>query len=168
MCNYLRDNNRIIVEVKDMAVIRLATENDIQRILELYGDLVISSSDTEKGRVPVTDDYKRVFRQVQETEGHELVVAEEKGKILGTMVLIIVPNLSHGGLPWAGVENVMVDAASRRKGIGKLLMDYALAQAKKAGCYKIQLISNKSRLEAHKFYEAIGYKASGHGFRMYL
>jgi GNAT superfamily N-acetyltransferase len=84
------------------------------------------------------------------------------------MTLIIVPNLTHGGLPWAGVENVMVDASYRRKGIGKLLMDYALAEAKKAGCYKIQLISDKSRTEAHKFYEAIGYNASGHGFRMYL
>ena len=151
-----------------MATIRLATEADIPRILELYGDLVISTAPGELNRTPGTDDYRRAFAKIRAATGHELLVAEEEGKVVGTMVLIIVPNLSHGGLPWAGVENVMVDADYRRRGIGKLLMDYVLAQAKKAGCYKIQLISDKSRKEAHKFYRALGYKASGHGFRLYL
>ncbi len=151
-----------------MSTIRPATEKDIPRILELYGDLIISTSTVELNRTPVADDYSRAFAQIQATPGHELLVAEEGGKVIGTMMLFIMPNLSHGGLPWAGVENVMVDADYRRRGTGKLLMDYVLAQAKKAGCYKIQLISDKSRIEAHKFYEALGYKASGHGFRLYL
>ena len=151
-----------------MPTIRLATEADIPRIIELYGDLVISTSSVELNRTPAVDDYKRAFAQIQAASGHELLVAEEEGKAVGTMMLFIMPNLSHGGLPWAGVENVMVDAGYRRRGIGKLLMDYALAQAKKAGCYKIQLISDKSRTPAHKFYRALGYKASGHGFRLYL
>ena len=152
-----------------MATIRLATEKDISHILELYGELDISTAaHGALNRDSTTDYYKRVFKQIRAASGHELLVAEDDGKIVGTMALIIVPNLSHGGLPWAGVENVMVDADYRRQGTGKLLMDYALAQAKKAGCYKIQLISDKSRKEAHKFYQALGYKASGHGFRLYL
>ena len=151
-----------------MPTIRKAAEKDISRLLELLGELVISTSPSETGRTPTSTDYKRVFAQIKARPGQRLLVAEEDGKILGTMVLIIVPNLSHGGLPWAGVENVMVDADYRRHGIGKLLMDYALAEAKKAGCYKLQLISDKTRTEAHKFYRAIGYKASGHGFRLYL
>ncbi|MBI2850899.1 MAG: GNAT family N-acetyltransferase [Chloroflexi bacterium] len=151
-----------------MPTIRLATESDIPRLLELYGDLVISTAPGELNRTPTADAYRLAFAEISTAAGHELLVAEEEGKVVGTMALIIVPNLSHGGLPWAGVENVMVDADYRRRGIGKLLMDYALAQAKQAGCYKIQLISDKSRKEAHRFYEALGYKASGHGFRMYL
>ena len=151
-----------------MPAVRLAAEADIPRILELYGDLVISTAPGELNRTPSADDYRKIFRQISTTSGQELLVAEDDGKVVGTMALIIVPNLSHGGLPWAGVENVMVDSDYRRRGIGKLLMDYALAQAKKAGCYKIQLISDKSRKEAHKFYRALGYKASGHGFRLYL
>ena len=151
-----------------MAIIRLATEEDIPRIIELYGDLDISTAHGALSRAATEDEYKLAFAQIQTDAGQQLLVAEEEGKVVGTMALIIVPNLSHGGLPWAGVENVMVDADYRRRGIGKLLMDYALAQAKKAGCYKIQLISDKSRKEAHKFYRALGYKASGHGFRLYL
>jgi|TARA_B100002003_G_C14102341_1_gene530190 GNAT superfamily N-acetyltransferase len=84
------------------------------------------------------------------------------------MVLVIMLSLSHGGLPWAGIESVFVDSGYRRRGIGKLLVDYAASRAKGAGCYKIQLISDKSRQEAHQFYRGLAYTASGHGFRLYL
>ncbi len=151
-----------------MATVRVATEEDIPRILEIYGELVITTSPEELKRSPSADDYRRAFAQINIATGHELLVAEEHGKVVGTMVLIIVPNLSHRGLPWAGVENLVVDSGYRRQGIGRLLMDYALAQAKKAKCYKIQLISDKRRKEAHHFYRSLGYQASGHGFRLYL
>ena len=86
------------------------------------------------------------------------------------MVLMIVPNLSHGGLPWVGVENMVVDSGYRRWGIGKMLMDYAASWAKEAGYYKIQLISDKTHEEAHEeaheFYQKLGYAASGYGFRL--
>jgi len=100
--------------------------------------------------------------------GHELLVAEEDGMVVGTMVLLIVPNLSHGALPWALVENIVVDQRYRRKGLGKLLMEYAIARSKEAGCYKLVLNSNKKRREAHRFYSSLGFKASAHGFRMYF
>ena len=151
-----------------MAIVRAATEEDIPRILELYDALVITTTPEELKRSPVTDDFRQTFAQISAATGQELLVAEEQGKIIGTMVLIIVPNLSHGGLPWAGVENVFVDSGYRRQGIGKLLMDYVAARAKEVGCYKIQLISDKSRGESHKFYQELGYTASGHGFRRYL
>jgi len=145
----------------------------IERASDLYDIPVIGGHLTVRDGDPavsafVVGEAGALLASRNAAPGQQLLVAEEDGKILGTMVLIIVPNLSHGGLPWAAVENVMVDADYRRHGIGKLLMDYALAEAKKAGCYKLQLISDKTRTEAHKFYRAIGYKASGHGFRLYL
>lgn len=147
-----------------MATIRAATEADIPRILELYdNDLAL----TPESRNPNPAGYKQVFAQIR-ASGQELLVAEADGKVVGTMVLFIVPNLSHGGLPWAGVENVVVDSSCRRAGIGRLLMYYAASQAKKSGCYKIQLISDNRRKEAHKFYRMLGYEASGQGFRLYL
>jgi len=152
-----------------MTVVRAATENDIPRILELYEEqLVIGTSGAEKQRNPAFEDYRRALSMIDALPGCELVVAEEQGEVIGTMMLMIVPNLSHRALPWAVVENVVVDSSHRRKGVGKLLMDYALMRAREAGCYKIQLTSNKSRQDAHKFYESIGYKASAEGFRLYL
>ncbi|MFC1957384.1 GNAT family N-acetyltransferase [Chloroflexota bacterium] len=150
-----------------MAIVRVATEKDIPRIIELYRQLVITTSPKELSHSPDAD-YRQAFAQIRAATGHELLVTEEQGKVVGTMVLIIVPNLSHGGLPWAGVENVVVDSGYRRRGIGKMIMDYAASRAKETGCYKIQLISDKKREEAHQFYRVLGYEASGEGFRLYL
>ena len=94
-----------------MPTIRKAAEKDIPRILELLGELVISTSPSETGRVPTSTDYKRVFAQIKARPGQQLLVAEED-KILGTMELIIVPNLSHGGLPWP-VEPASAPASGR-------------------------------------------------------
>ena len=100
--------------------------------------------------------------------GYELLVAEESGEAIGTMVILIVPNLSHSGLPWAVVENVITDRRFQREGIGRLMMEYAISRAREAGCYKLQLSSSKTRDGAHHFYESLGFAASAHGFRLYL
>jgi len=96
------------------------------------------------------------------------VVAEKDGEVIGTMVLLIVPNLSHKALPWATIENMVVDENHQREGIGKLMIEYAFNRTKQAGCYKIQLSSTNSREEAHAFYQAMGFEPSAKGFRLYL
>ena len=154
--------------VAPMAIVRLATEADIPRILELYRELVITTSHVEQGRIPSPDDFRRVFAEISASPGHELVVAEHGDEVIGTLVLLIVPNLSHGTLPWALVENMVVDRRHRRGGVGRLLTDYALARARDAGCYKIVLNSNKKRRDAHRFYRAVGVQPTAHGFRRYL
>jgi GNAT superfamily N-acetyltransferase len=145
-----------------MATVRQASEADIPRILELYEVLTGERHDlTQHETGPL-------FNEISAMPGHELLVAEEEGIVVGSMVLLIVPNLSHGALPWAMVENLVVDPAHRRRGIGRALMDYARDRAREAGCYKMQLLSNTKRKEAHRFYKKLGFKTSAYGFRMYL
>ncbi len=151
-----------------MATVRAATEEDIPRIIELYRELVITMSEAERGQAPSLGDYRRAFTEIGAMPGHELLVAEEQGEVVGTLVLLVVPNLSHDALPWAVMENMVVDKRYRRQGVGRLLMDYAIARAKEAGCYKIQLSSDNRREEAHRFYSSLGFKASAHGFRLYF
>jgi ribosomal protein S18 acetylase RimI-like enzyme len=151
-----------------MVVIRKAVEKDIPRILELYRQLEITTSDAEVDRQTTPEAYRKVFADISSYPGMELIVAEEKGKVIGSLEIMIVPNLSHKGLPWALVENVIVDEALRRTGVGRQLMQYAINQAKNAGCYRISLSSNNSRTIAHKFYESLGFKGSSIGFRLYL
>jgi len=150
-----------------VAIVRAATEEDIPRILELYRELVITTSEAESSKVTSQGDYQRVFAEISASPGYELLVAEEQGEVAGSVVFLIVPNLSHGALPWALVENLVVDRRYQRKGLGRLLMEYAVARAKEAGCYKLVLDSNKKRREAHRFYSSLGFKASAHGFRLY-
>lgn len=65
------------------------------------------------------------------------------------------------------VENVENEPA-RNRGIGETLMRYAVEQARAAGCYKVALTSRKSRSDAHRFYERIGFERSSEGFRITL
>ena len=150
-----------------MAIVRVATEEDVTCILELYRQLAITTSQAELHQSPSPDDYRRVFAEICALPGHELLVVEYQDEVAGTVVLI-VPNLSHGALPWALVENLVIDTRYRRRGLGRLLMDYAVARAKEAQCYKIVLSSDKRRPEAHRFYRSLGFKASAHGFRLYF
>ena len=145
-----------------MATVRAATEQDIPRILELYEELTGERHDLAQHET------RPLFNEISSMPGHELLVAEEDGLVVGTMVLLIVPNFSHSALPWAILENLVVDAHYRRKGIGRLLTEYAIARAREAGCYKVQLLSSVKRREAPWFYKALGFKTSAHGFRLYL
>ncbi len=149
----------------EMEHIRLATEGDIPRIRELYSDLTIITSDVERRRSPSPEDYERVLAEIATAPGHELLVVEHEGEVVGTMVLLIVPNLSHAASPWALVENLIVDHRYRRLGLGKLLVEYAVCRAREAGCHKLVLSSDKRRGEAHHFYRSLGFEASAHGFR---
>jgi L-amino acid N-acyltransferase YncA len=147
-----------------MIIIRLATEEDIPRILELYQQLAITTSEVEGQRCLSLDDYQQVFGEISRFRGCELVVAEDHGEVIGSLVLVIVPNLSHGALPWAIIENVIVDRKQRRRGVGRQLMEYAITRAKESNCCRMGLISSKSRREAHHFYRALGFEASAEGF----
>lgn len=118
---------------------------------------------------PVLDSHRQAFADISALRGCEIIVAEEDRKVIGTCMLTIVPNLSHGGKPWIIVENVVVDKKYRRTGAGNLLMEYIKQKAIEVDCCKIQLMSDKRRTEeAYKFYQAIGYNATAEGFRMYL
>lgn len=151
-----------------MITIRAATDNDIPRILELYRQLDINASKGDLDDNPINIEWQSAFAQIKAMPGHELLVAEEDGEVVGTTVLLIIPNLSHNASPWAEVENVVVDRKHRRQGIGKQLMEYAVARARQAGCHKIQLSSNKKRRGAHSFYGELGFSASAQGFRLYF
>ena len=150
-----------------MVIIRKAIESDIPRILGLYRQLAFSPP-RAWSPVPSREEYRRAFAQIERTPGYELLVAEDNGEVVGSTVLVILPGMAHGVSPFAVLEYLVADEKVRRKGIGKALMDYCVARAKEAGCYKIMLTSDKRRGPAHRFYESLGFEASAHGFRLYL
>ena len=151
-----------------MIHIRLATEEDIPRIIELYDELTITTSQVEKSRSPSLDHYKRVFVEIRSDRRQELLVAEDQGEVVGTLVFLLAPNLSHNGTPWAFLENLIVTEKHRRKGVARSLLEYAVCRAREAGCHKVQLCSGKTREEAHELYRSLGFEASAYGFRLYF
>lgn len=101
-------------------------------------------------------------------EGRTILVAASGAEVVGTADLLLVANLTHAASPWAIVENVVVDSAIRRGGVGRALMTEVLDRATQACCYMVQLVSLKHRTAAHRFYNQIGFEPVGEGFRRYL
>src|SRR3990172_10472321 len=105
-----------------MVIIRQALKKDIPRILELYKQL---SFTPETHRAPEVRESENILKQIEEYPGCTLLVAEEKGLVVGTTFVAVLPGFAHGTAPFAVVEYVVVDEKHRSGGIGKKLMESA-------------------------------------------
>jgi GNAT superfamily N-acetyltransferase len=143
--------------------IREAVEADIPRLLELLAQLSLDAPSEDLSRM---ETYRAAFARMAGTNGVTVLVLEEDGRLLGTLTLYIMPNLSHAGAPWGLIENVVVDSSARGRGYGELLMRHAVELARAAGCYKVSLTSSKRRADAHRFYGRLGFTATHEGFRL--
>lgn len=110
----------------------------------------------------------RAFARIAAQDNFSIRVAEAGAQLVGTYGLLAMDNLGHGGAPVGIVENVVVDAAWRRQGVGRALMEDAVQRAREAGCYKLVLASNKALREAHAFYESLGFAMQGVAFSLDL
>jgi GNAT superfamily N-acetyltransferase len=149
------------------AGVRAARDEDLPRLLELLQQLSEQSEIPESDVRTVAEQHRIALQQFTADPRYHLFVVEDGGRIVGTLALYVLPNLSHGGRPYAIVENVVVDAGVRGGGYGRLLMRHAERIADAAGCYKISLTSNLKRAPAHAFYERIGYHNTHKGFTRY-
>jgi len=138
--------------------IRVATGDDLPALLDLLNQL---------HDVPETlgDQHRAAFAAVTADPRQRLFVVEREGRLLASAALVVVPNVTHGGRPYAIVESVVVDEAARGSGVGTRLMRHIIARARDDGCYKIALTSRKHRVDAHRFYARLGFEATSEGFR---
>lgn len=93
-------------------------------------------------------------------------VAKDNGKEVGRTFLYVLKNDLHEE-PFGFLEDVFVDESYRGKGLGKQLVQAAVAEAKKFRCYKLICTSRYSG-DAHEFYKKLGFKDHGKEFRMDL
>jgi GNAT superfamily N-acetyltransferase len=146
-------------------LIRPAVADDRSAILDLYGELDATYGHSpDEGEV----DDRELWRQVMADTRQQVLVGEQNGEIVGTVTLILVPNLGHRGKPWAAVENVAVCGGQRGQGLGTALMSEVSRIARSHGCYKIVLTSNLARQRAHEFYRRLGWQQTHAGFSLYL
>jgi GNAT superfamily N-acetyltransferase len=142
--------------------IRPAVESDLPDLLMLYKQLQPAD--------PVLPDGQAVhlWREISAQPGRRILVAAMDDAVVGTVDCAVLPNLTRGGRAFMLVENVVVAETARRNGVGRRLLAAAVAVARSAGCYKVQLLSRSDRPEAHAFYESCGFGTQAAGYRRYL
>jgi len=147
--------------------IRTATRDDLPAIIAMLANDHLGSK-RERNADPLPDVYYRAFDAIDGDPNNEVVVAERDGKVIGTLQLTLIPNLTYQGGVRALIEGVRVDSTVRSVGIGRILFEWAIDQAKQRGCHMVQLTADKTRPDAHRFYESLGFSASHEGMKLHL
>ena len=112
--------------------------------------------------------YEDAFETISRDENQFLGVADLDSKLVGCFQITFIPGLSRRGMWRAQIESVRIARALRGQELGTIMMQWAIVRARERGCGLVQLNSDKTRLEAHSFYEALGFKASHEGFKLYV
>ncbi|MEN6357581.1 MAG: GNAT family N-acetyltransferase [Armatimonadota bacterium] len=141
-------------------IIRECEPADLHALQHLYEQLMDDGTSY--------DELCRGFETMQKCADCAVYVAADDGNVVGTFVLYLLPNMTHHGRMAAVLENIVVDSAYRRKGVGRAMLEYARELAVQNGCYKLSLTSNAARTGAHCFYEECGMIRHGISFRYVL
>ncbi|WP_419897580.1 GNAT family N-acetyltransferase [Roseomonas sp. USHLN139] len=132
-------------------MIRPALEADLPRLLGLLAQL------HPEDAAPDPQAAAAALRAGEASGLVTILLAEIGTTIAATCTLVIVPNLTRHARPWAVVENVVTDAAHRRRGLGHRVLQAALDRAGAAGCYKVMLATGTSQEGTLRFYEGAGF-----------
>ena len=104
--------------------------------------------------------YYEAFERVERDPNLTLVVAESEGRVVGCLQLAVLPGISSQGGSRGLLEDVRVASDCRSRGIGELLVQWAVAEAKARGCILVELLTHETRIDAQRFYKRLGFSAS--------
>lgn len=144
--------------------VRPARIEDLEAIVDLLADDPLGARREGGDLAP----YAAAFARMTAERGQVQAVAELGGQVVGTLQLSIIPSLTRRGTTRAQIEGVRTLSTLRGKGIGEALFAWALDEARRRGAGLVQLTSDVSRGNAHRFYEHLGFVPSHTGFKLEL
>ena len=148
----------------DEIIFRPAGPADLASIIALLADDRLGRA-REDASDPPAPCYVAAFAAIERDPNQMLVVAERGGAVVGSLQLSFLAGLSHRGA-WRGqIEGVRVAAAERGAGLGRRMIEWAIETCRQRGCRLVQLTSDKTRADAIRFYESLGFKPSHEGMK---
>ncbi|WIY02738.1 GNAT family N-acetyltransferase [Amycolatopsis mongoliensis] len=145
--------------------IRRARREDIGAIVRMLADDQLGATRDDPHDL---EPYLRAFAQIDADPNQLLVVVTSGDEPVGTLQLTIIPGLARRGALRGQVEAVRIHADHRGSGLGADLMRWAIDESRRHGCALVQLTSDVSRADAHRFYERLGFTPSHTGFKLKL
>ena len=151
----------------DNLIIRPAIRQDLAAILAMLLDDFLGATRENAGD-DIDENYVRFFDLIEADSNNTIYVAESEGETVGTFQLTYIPNITFGGSWRVQVEAVRIASAWRGRGLGKMMIEWIVEQARQRDCVMVQLTTNKERTKALEFYHNLGFVASHEGFKMVL
>src|SRR3954470_13323086 len=145
--------------------IRAATRADIPAIVAMLADDPLGAQrESPNDLAP----YLTALDRLSSDPHQHLVVAVREGRVVGTLQLTVIPGLSRRGSTRSIIEGVRIHADERGSGLGTRLIEWAIDESRRQDCQLVQLTSDNTRTDAHRFYERLGFTASHVGFKLQL
>ncbi|WP_416977945.1 GNAT family N-acetyltransferase [Streptomyces sp. T028] len=145
--------------------IRAAVAEDIPAIVGMLADDPLGAQrESPDDLTP----YRSALKRLSADPNQRLVVAVREGRVVGTLQLTIIPGLSRRGATRSVIEGVRVHADERGSGLGTRFIEWAIEESRRENCQLVQLTSDATRTDAHRFYERLGFAASHVGFKLQL
>ena len=145
-------------------MIRRARAGDEHQVFRLFEKLP-SRSRTDEYRVDQKTGVEVYRKILSDSALGVILVAEEKGRLIGCITLSYPLAIRCSG-HYARIEEFIVDEAARGKGIGTMLLEAAIDEAKNMSCFDLQ-VNNPSEL-GKPLYDAHGFMVSGDYMRLKL
>lgn len=142
------------------AILRPAAPEDLPDLLALYAEL--NPDDPPMDAAMAEAGFAAILAQ----PGMTIYVAVKDGIPLASCTLVVVPNLTRAGAPYALIENVVTAETARRTGLGRAVLKHAVDTAWQAGCYKVMLLTGRGDTGAADFYTSCGFKQDKTGFQV--
>ncbi|RBY90441.1 GNAT family N-acetyltransferase [Blastococcus sp. TBT05-19] len=140
---------------------RPATADDLPAVVALLADDPLG-----QGREHAGDPaYRAAFDRIDADPAHLLAVAADGDDVVGTLQLSVLPGLSRAGALRGQIEGVRVRRDRRAQGLGDALVRWAVEESRRQGCALVQLTTDLTRADAHRFYERLGFVHTHAGYK---
>jgi GNAT superfamily N-acetyltransferase len=146
---------------------RRATEADVPDIIKMLADDRLGASREALGAESLPK-YLDAFRVIDADPNQFLLVVDDGSEMVGTLQLTFIAGLARGGLKRGLVEAVRVASDRRGEKIGEAIFAWVLEKCRQEQCGIVQLTTDKSRTDAHRFYDRLGFEPSHIGYKMEL
>ncbi len=146
---------------------RDATTADLPFIVRLIAEDAVAAT-PDRPDEPDHPRYLAALASIDADPNQRLLVAEYEGRPAGSLQLTFIPGIARLGEARCLIEAVHIAPDLRSRGLGSQMIRWAIEEARARGCGVVQLTSNKKRLDAHRFYQRLGFAQSHEGFKYSL
>ncbi|MEO5757026.1 MAG: GNAT family N-acetyltransferase [Mesorhizobium sp.] len=144
----------------DSIDIRAVRPADLPALVALYqhlnpGDDLVSPEDAEA-----------ILERFAAYPGSVVLGGWHGSELVASCTLVVIPNLTRGGMPYALIENVVTAASRRKNGFGRALLQRAISIAWEHGSYKVMLLTGSTDPATLAFYRSAGFEQNKTGFQI--
>lgn len=139
----------------------LSDEEQVAALIRELGEAIGVSGDVN----PVT--WYSTLRKMLASPEWTFILAEERKRSMGLLILVILPSLYHGGNT-AGITELIVTREAQNKGVGALLVEEAKRISRLMGCEEMDVSVEVENEKAKGFYERLGFEKKHADYGMKL